>query len=55
MMCVRCVSSNESALPIYTKIGPYKHSGTKFCFDNIQRMKFCIAIVQRMKFCMANI
>ena len=27
--------ANETALSFYTKIGPYKHSGTKFCFDNI--------------------
>ena len=25
--------ANETALSFYTKIGQYKHSGTKFCFD----------------------
>ena len=37
-----CVFANENAPPIYTEIGPYKHSGTKFCLDE-------------RKFCMANI
>ena len=35
-----CVFANENAPPIYTEIGPYKHSGTKFCLDE---RKFCMA------------